>query len=120
MRKAHIIRITGTLLVFGLAWLNLGEAIAAEFNHKIALGANIGMYNTASSEALGYDNSFDTVPVYGGSLVYYFNKSYSLELSAQYLATDLTIEIDDKSDTFGEITQIPILFTARFQHLIKP
>ena len=119
MKKAHIILISGTLLFFGLTWLNLGKAAAAEFNHKIAIGANIGLYNTASSEMLGYDSSFDTVPAFSGSLVYFINKSYSLELSALYLATDIKMELDDNSGTLGEITQIPILFTARFQHPIR-
>ena len=119
MKKPHEILASIVLSVFCLVCLYSDIAMADEFKHKLGIGALAGLNNTASSEMVGVDTSFDTVPVFGGSIVYFINKSYSIELSTQYMTTDLDIEFDDQSGTLGEIKQIPILLTARFQHPIQ-
>ena len=106
-------------MVCELIWMNVDDAKAGEFNKKLGIGARLGIYNTASSDMGGYDSTFDTVPVVCGSIVYFLNKSYSVELSSQYLSTDVELKIDDNSGTLGEITQVPILLTARYQHPIQ-
>jgi outer membrane protein W len=103
------------ILVFGLVFSYSATAGDAK---KIGVAAFISYYNTGSSNLGDVDAHFDTVPSLGVSLTYFITKAFSVELSAQQVQTDLTLEHDGKRGKLGEIKQTPILLTGRFNRRI--
>lgn len=103
------------ILVIGLVFSN---SVIAGDDRKIGVGVMVSYYNTGSSNLGDVDAHFDTVPSLGISLTYFITKSISVELSAQQVQTDLTLEYDGKRGKLGEIKQTPILLTGRFNRRI--
>ena len=110
------VTIIGVIMVCGLFLYQ--PAIAGDAK-KFSIGAIVSYYNTSSSEVGEVDANFDTVPTIGLACTYHLNKFISLELSSQFIQTDLDVEHDDKSGNLGKVKQIPILLTGRLQHLIN-
>jgi len=111
------------LIVFGVVGLIMcmhsGTAVAGDDFKRFALGASIGYYNTASSDIADVDANFDTTPCAGITGTFFINKSFSLELSTQFIQTELEAEYDGKTGKLGDIQQTPVFLTARYQHPIR-
>jgi len=106
-------------MVAGICALLFGNvALAGEDFTRFSVGLMAAYYNTAASEINDVDASFDTVPVIGLSGEVYINRSFSVEIGAHYIKTDLGVEYDDNSEDLGEIEQTPIFLTVKYQHPI--
>ena len=108
-------------LLFGWAFFMLCTNLPAmaEDDPGFGIGAFAAYYNTSSSTFIDADANFETAPVFGGLLTYHFTSRYSVELWATQYESDMDLAFDDKSAKFGEIEQIPILLTGRFQFPIR-
>jgi outer membrane protein len=105
--------VSALVLVFGQIGL------AQDMNGKFGIGARIGYVNYAGDDynVLGsnIDVDFDNAAMYGGNLVYYIQRYFSLELSADYVKTDTELKGVDSSPTnIGELKQVPIILNGRF------
>ena len=99
--------VAALVLVFGQV------GFAQDMKGKFGIGARIGYvnykgddYNDAGSRI---DVDFDEAAMYGGNIVYYFQRYFSLELSADYVKTDA-----ESSENSGELEQVPIILNGRF------
>ena len=92
---------------------------AQDMKGKFGIGARIGYVNYAGDN---YDDSgsnididFDEAASYGGNLVYYIERYFSLELSADYIKTDTEIKGPGISPTnIGKLKQVPVVLNGRF------
>jgi outer membrane protein len=105
--------VSALVLVFGQV------GFAQDMKGKFGIGARIGYVNYAGDDynVLGsnIDVDFDNAAMYGGNLVYYIQRYFSLELSADYVKTDTELKSVDSSPTnIGELKQIPIILNGRF------
>jgi len=101
------------VLVFGQV------GFAQDMKGKFGIGARIGYVNYSgddySDEGGRIDVDFDAAAMYGGNIVYYFQRYLSLELSADYVKTDTEIKGYDVSpENLGELKQVPIILNGRF------
>jgi len=116
MKKKILISVfvaSAFFLVFGQVGL------AQDMKGKFGIGARIGYVNYAGGDfdALDseFDIDFDDAAMYGGNLVYYIQRYFSLELSVDYVKTDTEIKGDNLSPSnIGELKQVPILLNGRF------
>jgi len=110
------------VLVFVVAALVLvfGQVgFAQDMKGKFGIGARIGYVNYAGDDyeesGSTIDVDFDAAAMYGGNLVYYIHRYFSLELSADYVKTDTEVKGSDISSTnIGELKQVPIILNGRF------
>jgi outer membrane protein len=105
--------VSALVLVFGQV------GFAQDMKGKFGIGARIGYVNYAGDDynVLGsnIDVDFDNAAMYGGNLVYYIQRYFSLELSADYVKTDTELKGVDSSPTnIGELKQVPIILNGRF------
>jgi outer membrane protein W len=110
-----------TLLIGLMAWLISGfnsSGFAQDYK-TFGVGGFAGFYNNSSSTFVDADASFETVPVFGGVVTYYFSPKYSIELWATQYSSDMDLSFDDKEAKLGELDQTPILLTGRFQFPIR-
>ena len=86
----------------------------------LGIGVRAALSGIESSYYLDDINlEFDETMQFGLNLIYYFNQYYGIEISTDYLTTDVELKFDNKSGPLGELKQIPILMTARFQFPIN-
>ena len=116
MRK----KIADSLLVIVALLLAFSQAsFAQDMKGKFGIGARIGYVNYAgdnySDSGSIFDIDFDDAAMYGGNLVYYIHRYFSLELSADYVKTDAEVKGSGISPTnIGELKQVPIILNGRF------
>ena len=110
------------VLVFVVAALVLvfGQVgFAQDMKGKFGIGDRVGYVNYAGDDydvsGSNIDVDFDNAAMYGGNLVYYIQRYFSLELSADYVKTDTELKGVDSSPTnIGELKQVPIILNGRF------
>lgn len=117
MKKS--VKFIGLSIGVMILWMQSGIARAEDEFKRFAVGVNVGYYNTASSEIGEVDANFETVPFLGINGTFFLNKSFSLELSTRFIQTELEAEYDGRTGKLGDIQQIPIFLTARYQHPIQ-
>ena len=110
---APLLVIVALLLVFGQV------GFAQDMKGKFGIGARVGYVNYAGDDydvsGSNIDVDFDNAAMYGGNLVYYIQRYFSLELSADYVKTDTELKGVDSSPTnIGELKQVPIILNGRF------
>jgi outer membrane protein W len=114
--KRKTILFFGLMTVFGLGFR---QGILAEDNKPFGVGVFGAYYNTSSTDFNDIDASFETVPVFGGLMTYQFTPKYSMELWTTQYTTDMDLSFDSKEGKLGELDQIPVLLTGRFQIPIR-
>lgn len=89
-------------------------SFAQDMEGKIGIGARVAYVNY-SDDDLGYgiDMEFDEAAMYGGNLTYFVHSYLSLELSVDYVETDVDSEVLGVSVGIGEFEQIPVLLSLR-------
>ena len=89
-------------------------SFAQDMEGKIGIGARVAYVNY-SDDGLGdgIDMEFDEVAMYGGNLTYFVHSYLSLELSVDYVETDVDLETLGVSVGIGEFEQIPVLLSLR-------
>ena len=113
-------KIAPSLLVIAVFFLVFAQVgFAQDMEGKFGIGARIGYLNYAGDDygvsGSRFDVDFDEAAIYGGNLVYYIHRYFSLELSADYVKTDTEIKGAGLSPTnLGELKQVPIILNGRF------
>ncbi|MFC1812900.1 OmpW family protein [Thermodesulfobacteriota bacterium] len=88
---------------------------AQDVSGLFGMGARVSYFNTFDTDLAVFDIEFDDSTLYGLNLVYFFNTYFSLELGIEHSKNDVNVSGNGLSDFyFGDVTQIPILLTARF------
>ena len=110
---APLLVIVALLLVFGQV------GFAQDMKGKFGIGARVGYVNYAGDDydvsGSNIDVDFDNAAIYGGNLVYYIQRYFSLELSADYVKTDTELKgVDSSPINIGELKQVPIILNGRF------
>lgn len=86
--------------------------LAQDMEGRLGIGARVAYINYSNTDVKGIDIDIDETGMYGVNLTYFAHKYISLELSVDYVETDLYLE--DYNDLgIGEIEQIPILLSVR-------
>jgi outer membrane protein len=90
---------------------------------KVGIGGRVLYINYAGEDYYAYysptmqTERFEIVPgeaaMYGGTLTWFAHEYFSLELAADYVETDLDINVMRVSANAGELTQIPITLALR-------
>ena len=84
-------------------------SFAQDMEGKFGIGARVAYINYSNDG----DFEFDETAMYGGNLTYFVQRYLSLELSVDYVETDLDLEALGVSVDIGELEQIPILLSLR-------
>lgn len=84
-------------------------SFAQDMEGKFGIGARVAYINYSDDFGSGIDADIDETAMYGGNLTYFVQRYLSLELSVDYVETDLDLEDFD----IGELEQIPILLSLR-------
>lgn len=102
-----------TIVVFYLAGFLLvfGQASLAQEAGKFGLGVRGSYYDIDTGVVVARDPVIDSSASYGVNLTYFFSDVFSLELSGEYAKAD--VNIATLGGKVGELTQVPILLTAR-------
>ncbi len=87
-------------------------SFAQDMEGRLGIGARVAYINYSDTDVKGIDIEFDESVMYGVNLTYFAHKYISLELSVDYVETDLFLE-DFNNLNAGEVEQIPILFSVR-------
>jgi len=87
-------------------------SFAQDMEGRLGIGARVAYISYSDTDVKGIDIEYDESVMYGGNLTYFAHKFISLELSVDYVETDLYLE-DFNDLNVGEIQQIPILFSVR-------
>ena len=97
----------------------LSQPAFAQENKKFSVGLR-GSYNTYQDDNMNFfpievGTSFDDAFGISADFSYYFTNFFSLELSIGYTQTDMnTDSFLFGRERYGELTQIPILLSARY------
>ncbi len=82
--------VSALVLVFGQV------GFAQDMKGKFGIGARVGYVNYSGDDldlsGFDMDVDFDDAAMYGGNLVYYIQRYFSLELSADYVKTDTELK----------------------------
>lgn len=110
-KKAIIICVAAAfILLFG------HNAFAKDLAGKFGIGAEIA-YSKIKDEKIedvhGQEYTYDGTSMYGANATYFFTDWFSLECGLHYVKTDMAQSATDVSAAWGELTQTPILLTAR-------
>jgi len=93
------------------------SSIARETTRKSGFGARVSYVTYSGDELTLYgvavDVEADSTPSFGLNYTCLFNNYSSLELSIDYIRTDVQFEALGYSLNMGELTQIPVLLTLR-------
>lgn len=104
-----------TVLIFCLVAVCLcSHSVFAQEEGKFGVGIRVSLQSIADDSTKGVDLGFDTTTRYGGNLSYFFTKRFALDLSVEYSQLAVEESLGGITNNFGELTQIPILLTARF------
>jgi outer membrane protein len=91
---------------------------------KFGVGARVAYVNYSDDEydifGLDIDEKPDDAAMYGGNLTYFFHKYFSVELSVDYVSTDVEVSALGMSTDVGELTQVPVLLTGRMHFSTNP
>jgi outer membrane protein len=85
---------------------------AQDMEGRLGIGARVAYISYSDADVKGVDIEYDESVMYGLNLTYFAHKYISLELSVDWVETDLYLE-DFNDLNAGEIEQIPILFSVR-------
>lgn len=98
-----------------------GEERKYEEKHpsrKFGLGASVSYMKYSGDEITLYgvrvETKADDTFTFGMNFSYFFNEHLSLELSEDYIKTDVDFEALGYSLNMGELKQIPLLLTCRY------
>lgn len=120
MRKEMVIVfcITSMLLFFG----NVGHA--QDMEGKFGVGARAAYVDYSNDHYVVGGARTKVEPddsgMYGVNLTYFVHRYASFELSAYHTETDVELRRLGSSGTAGELTQIPVLLTARMHFSTNP
>jgi outer membrane protein len=85
---------------------------------RYSLGARVSYVNYSDDDYTVRGTKVDTEPddavMFDGNFSYFFTNYFSVELSGGYVETDVDLTGGGSSGTAGELQQIPILLTGRF------
>jgi len=89
-------------------------SFAQDMEGKIGIGVRASYINYSDDDlGGGIDAEFDETAMYGGNLTFFAHNYLSLELSVDYVETDVDLEALGVSVDIGELEQIPILLSLR-------
>lgn len=109
MKKVMIVVMCVTAL-----FLHFGKTgLAQESERKFGIGARVNYLDISTGAVVGRDPKVDANYLAEVDLSYFFNEDFSLELSAGYAKSDVTMVVPGFSGTVGELTQVPVLLTGR-------
>ena len=101
------IKIVASFFVFAAIVLVISQvSFAQDVEGKFGIGAGVAYINYSEDEG-GLEPDEDVM--YGGNLTYFVQEYLSLELSVNYVETD--VYLDDFN--LGELEQIPVLLSLR-------
>ena len=110
-KKAIIICVAAAfVLLFG------HNAFAKDLAGKFGIGAQIAyskIIDEEIEEVHGMERTFEGTSMYGANATYFFTDWFSLEFGLHYVKTDMEQSATDVSIDLGELTQTPMLLTAR-------
>ncbi len=92
-------------------------SFAQDMEGKIGIGARVAYVNYSDDDITVYGLKVNIDPdddvMYGGNLTYFVHSYLSLELSVDYIETDVDLEALGVSVDIGEFEQIPVLLSLR-------
>ncbi len=95
-------------------------SFAQDIEGKFGIGARVSYANDTKDDyydfGVNIDVEADDAAMYGANLTYFVHRYFSFELSGDYYKTDVDFSAPGASGEAGELTQIPILLSAR-RHL---
>jgi len=88
-------------------------SFAQDMEGRLGIGARVAYVNFSDDDLYGVDVEFDETTMYGGNITYFVHSYLSLELSVDYLETDVDLEALGVSVDIGDLEQIPVLLSLR-------
>ncbi|PQP32964.1 hypothetical protein C6A36_01710, partial [Desulfobacteraceae bacterium SEEP-SAG10] len=76
--------------------------------------------NFSDDDLYGDDVDPDETPMYGGNITYFVHSYLSIELSVDYLETDVDLDTIGGSVDIGDLERIPVLLSLRTHLPINP
>ena len=100
-------------VVAGLMLVVSQISFAQDMEGRLGIGARVAYVNFSDDDLYGVDVEFDETTMYGGNITYFVHSYLSLELSVDYLETDVDLEALGVSVDIGDLEQIPVLLSLR-------
>jgi outer membrane protein len=87
-------------------------SFAQDMEGRLGIGARVAYTNYSDDFGSVLDTDGEAT-MYGGNLTYFVQRYLSLELSVDYVETDLDLKVTGTSVDIGDLEQIPILLSLR-------
>jgi len=87
-------------------------SFAQDMEGRLGIGARVAYMEYSDTDLKDTDVEYDENSMYGVNLTYFAHKYISLELSVDYIETDIYLP-DYNNLGIGEIEQIPVLLSVR-------
>jgi outer membrane protein len=91
---------------------------------RFGFGARVALIDYEEDSYVVYGIEVDEDPddafMYGLNLTYYLHRYFSLELSGDYVKTDVQLNALGLTGDAGELTQVPVLLTGRIHFSTNP
>jgi outer membrane protein len=88
-------------------------SFAQDMEGRLGIGARVAYVNFSDEELYKFDVDPDESPMYGGNITYFVLSYLSIELSVDYLETDVDLDSKHGSIDIGDLKKIPVLLSLR-------
>ena len=88
-------------------------SFAQDMEGRLGIGARVAYVNFSDEDLYGIDVDFGETAMYGGNITYFVHSYLSLELSVDYLETDVDLDPIGVTVDIGDLEQIPVLLSLR-------
>jgi len=114
MRKQMItVLCVGMMVLFAAGPAFAGEA--GKWGMGLRLGYSGYAGDTITDSGVDVDFDPDGAAFYGANLTYFFSNDWALEGALEYCTTSVDAKAAGWTDDIGDLTQIPLLLTLRYQ-----
>ena len=88
-------------------------SFAQDMEGRLGIGARVAYVNFSDEDLYRFDVDPDETPMYGGNITYFVHSYLSIELSVDYLETDVDLDAKGGCVDIGDLEQIPVLLSLR-------
>ena len=88
-------------------------SFAQDMEGRLGIGARVAYVNFSDEDLYRFDVDPDETPMYGGNITYFVHSYLSIELSVDYLETDVDLDAIGGSVDIGDLERIPVLLSLR-------
>jgi len=107
-------KIVALFFVFAALMLVVSQiSFAQDMEGRLGIGARVAYVNFSDEDLHKFDVDPDETPMYGGNITYFVLSYLSIELSVDYLETDVDLDAKGGSVDIGDLKKIPVLLSLR-------